>query len=375
MSKRGENIYKRSDGRYEGRYKCGFTENGKTIYKSVYAKTYKECKNKLLDAITGYEESKISCQKSMTVNELFGMWFDTVSLTVKVSTLARYREIFKNHIEKALGNMPIQSITTQYLNDFVKKKLKSGRIDGKGGLSSKTVVNIICVIKAAFRYGERTHNIFNPTSAIISPRNEKKEIEVLTDKEIKKLKKYFETKKDYFGIAFELCISTGIRIGELCALTCGDIDVQKGILKICKNTQRIKKEIPESSKTKVIISTPKTQNSIREIPLPPNLLKILKEYISGRNKEEFLFVSKRKKAIDVRNIQKRFSKALEICNIRKVKFHILRHTFATKWVNTGLSTKILSEILGHSSVSITLSLYVHPTMKEKRTAMNKFSIA
>ena len=131
MSKRGENIYKRSDGRYEGRYKCGFTENGKTIYKSVYAKTYKECKIKLLDAITGYEDSKKNCHKSMTVNELFGMWFDTISLTVKVSTLARYREIFKNHIEKALGNMPIQSVTTQYLNDFVKKKLKSGKPLGR----------------------------------------------------------------------------------------------------------------------------------------------------------------------------------------------------------------------------------------------------
>ena len=273
--------------------------------------------------------------------------------------------------------MLVQGVTAQYLNELSKKKLENGRIDKKGGLSSKTVTNILCVIKAAFRYGEKTFNIQNPTNAVIIPKNDKKEIEVLTEKEIMKMRKYFESKEDYFSVLFELAISTGMRIGEIAALTCGDIDTQKAVIKIYKNIQRIKKDEHSKSKgkTEVVISSPKTKNSIREIPLSAPLLKTLKDFISGRNKNEYLFSKDGKKAIDVRNIQKRFKKALEDCNIRNVKFHVLRHTFATKWVDKGLSVKILSEILGHSSINITLSLYVHPTMKEKRTAMNKFSIA
>ncbi|MBR1443700.1 MAG: site-specific integrase [Firmicutes bacterium] len=374
MPKRGENIYKRSDGRYEGRYKCGYNEKGKVIYKSVYARSYKECKEKRISAINGIEKEK-SKESKMTVNKLFEMWLDTVSLTVKKSSLARYREIYTNHIKSEFGDMLVQGITTQYLNEYVKKKLNSDKSGGKQGLSPRTVINILCVIKAAFRYGEKTYNIFNPTTAVIIPKIEKKEIDVLTDKEIRKLKKYLAEKNDYFTVLFELAISTGIRIGEISALTCRDIDIRRGILKISKSTQRIKKEESKSVKTEVVISSPKTQNSIREIPLSPSLLKILKDFISGRDKDEFIFSKDGKKPIDVRNIQKRFKIALEACSIRNVKFHILRHTFATKWVDKGLSVKILSEILGHSSVNITLSLYVHPTMKEKKIAMNKFSVA
>ena len=375
MSKRGDNIYKRSDGRYEGRYKCGCDENGKSIYKSVYARSYRVCKEKLLESINRNKEEKNYSETKMTVNELFELWIEAVSLKVKPSTLERYREIYVNHIKSDFGDVLVQGVTPQYLNELSKRKLKNGRIDKKGGLSSKTVTNILCVIKAAFRYGEKTFNIQNPTNAVIIPKNDKKEIEVLTEKEITKIKKYFESKEDYFYVLFELAISTGMRIGEIAALSCGDIDTQRAIVKIYKNTQRIKKDDHNKTKTEVVISSPKTQNSVREIPLSPSLLKILKDFISGRNKNEYLFSKDGKKAIDVRNIQKRFKKALKDCNIRNVKFHVLRHTFATKWVDKGLSVKILSEILGHSSINITLSLYVHPTMKEKRTAMNKFSIA
>lgn len=375
MSKKGENIYKRNDGRWEGRYKSGFDKNGKTKYKSVYSKTYGECKQKLLLAKNMQLKQTSNVKLYLTVKEMISSWIENIYIRVKQSTMNTYTNMINNHILPIMAQMPIHMITTEFLNQYVIEKIKNGRVDGKGGLSTKTVQNIVSILKSAFKYAEKIYGIDNPAALLALPKINKKEIEILTNKEIKMIQNDCSDKNDYFSLLFDLCLFTGIRIGEVCALQCSDIDFDNGILKIQKTVQRIKNETGQQ-KTKVIIDIPKTQSSIRKIPLPSTILSKLQKFIVAHEKknDDFLFSSDNKKPIDVRTVQKRFSSVLYHCHIRKVKFHIIRHTFATKWVNANFDIKSLSEILGHSNVNITLSLYVHPSIETKRKQINELYI-
>jgi len=376
MSRKGENIYKRTDGRWEGRYKYGFDKNGKTKYKSVYAKTYKECKEKLSYKKSMREAEKSNVNIYLTVKELLLTWFESILINIKKSTADTYMTIINNHIIPAMGDVSVNMVSTEFLNKFTSEKINNGRLDGKGGLSAKTVQNIVGVIKAAFKYAEKIYGIKNPAAFITVPKTEKKKIEVLSDLEIMQIKSYCENNPDYFAVIYDLCLSTGIRIGELCALQCDDIDFENSILTIQKTVQRVKNnDSMANCKTKVIISSPKTENSVRKIPLPERLVKKLKDFIASKGEKDFIFSSDGKKPLDVRTIQKKFAYILKKCGIRKVKFHILRHTMASKWANSNFDIKGLSEILGHSSINITLSLYVHSSVEAKRKQINELFAA
>ncbi|MBR1443250.1 MAG: tyrosine-type recombinase/integrase family protein, partial [Firmicutes bacterium] len=218
MSRKGENIYKRKDGRWEGRYKCGFDTNGKTKYRSIYSKTYTDCKKKLSSVKTAFEQNRNYVKVEMTVKDISCAWLANISINVKKSTYDTYCLIINNHIVTYMGGIRVDAITPEYLNSFVGDKVKNGRKDGKGGLSCKTVQNIVGVLKSVFKYAEKIYGIKNPTNFITVPKSEKKEPEVLTQNEINKIRKYCNEHSDYFKYVFELCLSTGIRIGELCAL-------------------------------------------------------------------------------------------------------------------------------------------------------------
>ncbi|MBR1445377.1 MAG: site-specific integrase [Firmicutes bacterium] len=374
MARKGENIYKRSDGRWEGRYKCGYKENGKQRYKSIYAHSYAECRELLQQAKIEYENSKNNVKVHLTVKELFRKWLKNVSVSAKESTIRTYDVIIENHIVKSMGDIPVYKITLEHLNEFVEIKMKKGRLDNKGGLSPKTVKNIVTLIKTVFRYAEKLYGMKNPAEFITIPKADKKEIEVLTEDEIRIIKNHCTKNNDYFKVVYDLCLSTGIRLGELCALQCSDIDYENKLLTVRKTVQRVKSNDKNGkNRTKVIIDTPKSNSSLRKIPLPQKLLDSLKRFITVNEKkaDDYIFSIDKKNPVDVRTIQKKFNAVLKKCNIRKVKFHILRHTFATKWANSNFDIKSLSEILGHSSINITLSLYVHPSMEAKRKIMDK----
>ena len=376
MSKKGENIYKRKDGRWEGRYKCGFNDNGKTKYRSVYSKTYKECKEKLSRIKAEHNENRAYVKVEMTIKDISSAWLKNISINVKKSTYDTYCLIVNNHIVAYMGGMRADCVTAEYLNGFVSDKVKKGRKDGKGGLSCKTVQNIVGVLKSIFKYAEKIYGMKNPTTFVTVPKADKKEPEVLTQNEINKIRKYCNEHPDYFKYIFELCLSTGIRIGELCALQCGDVDLQEGILIINKTVQRVKKDAAATEgRTEVVITSPKTKNSVRKIPIPERLIEVLKDLTFGKKSSDYLFSKNGKKALDVRSVQKKFASVLNKCGIRKVKFHIIRHTFATKWAASNFDIKSLSEILGHSNVKITLSLYVHSSIETKRKHINELFAA
>ena len=371
MPRRGENIYKRIDGRYEGRYKCGKKENGKTQYKSVYAKTYTECKNRLIKAKSEIEQNKQTVKLTMTVKALCLNWLNDISISVKVSTINTYERIAEKHLLNKIGNIRVCDVSVEMLNNLIKEKLSSA-------LSPRTVMNIVYVMKAIFKYAEKIYGTKNPAAFVIVPKVDKSEIDVLSKDEIRKLMDYCIKNETKYTFAVKFCLSTGLRIGELCAIRYSDIDLEKGVLTINKAVQRIKNiDHDISSKTKVIISSPKTATSKRELPLSKELIEAIKEYAYSNDidGDMFLFSANKVKPIDVRSMQKNFAVILEKAGLRKVKFHILRHTFATAWVDAGFNIKALSELLGHSNITTTLSLYVHPSAETKREMINKLYAA
>ena len=188
MSRKGENIYKRADGRWEGRFKYGFDKNGKAKYKSVYAKTYKDCKEKMNNEKNVRNTEKNNIKISLTVKELLLIWIECILINIKKSTADTYMAIIDNHIIPSMGNMSVNMVSTEYLNKFTSEKINNGRLDGKGGLSAKTVQNIVGVIKSAFKYAEKIYGIKNPAAFITMPKTQKKEIEVLSDLEVMKIK-------------------------------------------------------------------------------------------------------------------------------------------------------------------------------------------
>lgn len=335
-----------------------------------------ECREKLNRAKNAYEEGRTDVKISMTVKKLLLLWLNSILINIKKSTADTYLTIIDNHIVPIMGSISVSMITTEFLNKFTTEKITGGRLDKTGGLSAKTVQNIVGVLKSAFKYAEKIYGIKNPAAFVTVPKAEKKEIEVLTDEEIAAIRKYCANHPDYFEIVYELCLSAGIRIGELCALQLEDIDFEEGILTIRKTVQRIKNNNASSeNKTEVVITSPKTENSTRKIPLPDVLLEKLKDFTASKQNSDYIFSADGKKPFDVRTIQKKFASVLKKCGIRNVKFHILRHTFATKWANSSFDIKGLSEILGHSNVKITLSLYVHSSVETKRKQINELFAA
>ena len=161
---------------------------------------------------------------TLTVKNLFDEWLEHIAITAKRSTVNTYRIIAENHILPLMSDMPLYKVSSSFLSDIVKNKLNNGRLDGKGGLSAKTVQNIVCVLKAVFSFAEKVHNMRSPADVVPFPKCERKDIEVLTDEEVSTIREYCESKEDYFSVMYELCLATGIRIGELCALKGNDID-------------------------------------------------------------------------------------------------------------------------------------------------------
>lgn len=373
MSKRGENIYKRKDGRWEGRYKSGYKSNGQIKYHSVYASTYSKCKEKLEQMknkiLLG--ENNIN-PMNIKVKDIFDVWLLNIEIKVKQSTLNIYQNIVKNHIEPYMYNLSIYNIDLHFINNFIKCKLTNGKIKGNGALSPKTVCNIISVLKSGFKYAEKLFHVKNPINNITIPKTDIKKINVLSNSDLKKIEKYVNKTNDYFKLAYKICIHTGIRLGELCALQWNDFNFKDKILFIGRTIQRVKNTEQNSPiKTKVVISSPKSHNAYRNIPLPDSLISEIKYFYNNRKGNTFVFTFDGIKNIDVRTMQKRFKLVLEKCNINYVKFHTLRHTFATKWAESNFDIKALSEILGHSNVNITLSIYIHSSMNMKRKQINK----
>ena len=230
---------------------------------------------------------------------------------------------------------------------------------------------LITSIKAIFRYGSIHYDIKNVTDGIVVPKSCRSKSAILSKEQQNKLKGYLFAHLSLTSISILFALELGLRIGEICGLQWSDIDFENALLFVNRTVQRISVK-GGSGKTKVMISDPKSLTSKRSIPVPEWFLSILKNFKSDSNN---YILSGTGKPVEPRTLQYRFSAILKKVGLPPVKFHSLRHAFATNAVKLGFDTKALSEILGHSSVEITLNKYVHPDMELKRSYMERMTIS
>lgn len=367
MAKRGENIYKRKDGRWEGRYIVGRKPAGQTKYASVYGKTYREVKEKL-DRKKGERlRSLPSC--TMTVKVIMETWLSLRSADVKESSYQRYKMLIDKHILPLLGGIRIGALTVQILSTFIADLLRNGRTDGRGGLSTKTVSDILSILKSALRMAGRNYAVNGNLFDVKTPTVRAKPVETLGDEECRLLTRRILEAPDLNGAAYLLSLNCGLRIGEVCGLKWEDIDFDKRELAVNRTVLRIKSGL----RTEVVVQTPKTESSVRVIPLTAEMLLLLSCLKNTRHNDAFILSGSRTKPLEPRTLQYRFRVFLMRNGIKLKNYHTLRHTFATRSIEKGFDAKSLSELLGHKNVKTTLQLYVHPTMLQKRKIVEAVS--
>lgn len=368
MAKRGLNIYKRKDGRWEGRICQKQFSNGRCRYRSLYGKSYREVKEKMTALLAAKEPTQKQCD--MTVPEVVSIWLRDKKGIWKESTYACYRQLAERHIYKETKTVRASDFSNVCFCEYVNNITKS---DGSK-ISPAYSHGISAVLIQAFAYVSREYRYQLPNLENPKLSRTGKNMEIPSEKTMKKLEEYLLSHtKDSTCLGILLSYYTGIRIGELCALTWGDIDFEEGILKISKNLQRIKDFGEETSATHIKVQTPKTLTSIRCIPIPEEILAILKRHRKDANC--YLVEGTKKAWAEARTVQYRFAAILKTCGIEYFKFHMLRHYFASRCIRQSFDMKSLSEILGHASVQITMNLYVHSSMCQKRLLMNRLTKA
>ena len=373
MSKKGENIYKRKDGRWEGRYVRSYDVNGKAKFGYVYGKTYCEVKQRLVEMKNAVlHNAVITDNRSITYTELLTAWLNSSKINTKESTYARYTHLINTHIRPYLGKYPLFKITTQLIEEYVEQQLTRGRLDNTGGLSAKTVTDILTIIKSTMEYARYNNLPVVCNLGKLSIKKKDKEMRVFSQAEQDALIQVLVSEMDLHKFGVLLSLYTGIRVGELCALKWEDFDLNTGVLKVRKTMQRIQNtENGATTKTKVIITEPKSSCSIRTIPLPTFISDIAKRYVTSP--KAFILTGDNKSFVEPRTMQNRFKGYVKESGIENANFHALRHTFATRCVEVGFELKSLSEILGHANVNITLNRYVHSSLELKSINMNKLA--
>ena len=363
MSRRGDNIHKRSDGRWEGRYISGRKIDGKAKYSSVYAKSYAECAAKLKLARCSVLPKPVS----ITTSELFYLWLEGKKSTIKRSTYTNYLQLFNRYVIPHFGSMAADKINAYMFSSFINDLISYGGANGQG-LSPITVRAIMTILRSVLKYGELEYGITNAAKNITLPKARSNDISIFNDDEIIRIKRAAFSGSNYeFGIV--LSLYTGIRIGELCALTWGDIDIVNQVVHINKSLSRISEQ-GMISKTTIIIDRPKSKNSVRDVPIPPFMLATLTRMKAIQSDKDY-FLTCSCKYTEPRSYSLRYKTFLKSLEIPYRCFHSLRHTFATECIKCGVDVKTLCELLGHSSVKITLEKYVHPDMNMKKQQLEK----
>ena len=361
------NLRKRKDGRWEGRYTAGRDpETGKAIYKNVLGKTQAEAKAKLKQAI---EEAKgLDAAKAgrYTVCQWMEVWFEHYAkVKVRPSSHQTYRGYIDNHIKPNIGKLPLEKLTSLDLQKFYKKLLEKGRVDRlesrhqAKGLSPKTVRNLHQIITSAMKLAKEQRLILaDPTEGCALPRLEHREMQTLS---VEQLQSFLREAKDS-GV-FELYyleLATGLRRGELLGLKWEDIDLERGDLRVRRQISRINGEVVEAPL--------KTKNAYRTLPLAEDTIDILKEQRKKFGSSPWVFPPPTGGPISPDSVLHMLHRVLKRAGLPRVRFHDLRHTFATLALQNGVDIKTVSGMLGHFSAGFTLDTYAHVTSAAQRQA-------
>lgn len=352
MPRRGTNIYKRKDGRWEARYVAAVGIDGKKKYASVYAATYREAKAKQLQCMQSIHISA-DAGINATLEEIMWIWLATTVNTVKPSTFQKYESIIRNHITDGLGKIPLKFISSQMIDQYAREKMQD-----KNTLSPKTVNDILAIIGLAMSYAEQEYGYAKPR--IRRVKEERKEMRVLSLNEQKVLERHLLCDMDLYKLGVLIALYSGLRVGELCALHWDDIKDDR----ICVNKSY--RRIKAGTATVLEVSTPKTAASVRIIPIPSTIRCIVEPFRSTGP----VLKTRAGKQVEPRLMQLKFSKYISDCAIEKTNFHALRHTFATRCIEAGFDVKTLSEILGHTDVKTTLNRYAFRWKASRRARVH-----
>ena len=373
MPKKGENIYKRKDGRWEGRYIKEYHADGKAKYTYVYGKTYSEVKQKLIDDRIALAQGKETGRCRVKYRDILHNWLAMSRMRIKESTYSRYVHLSETHILPRLGELTLDQLTTQAVEHHISFLISEGRVDGRGGLAPKTASDILTIIKGSIDYARCSGHQINCYLDRLTIKKPQVDMRVLSPDEQQKLLGVLLCNTDLPKLGVLLCLYTGMRIGEVCALRWENFDLSEGLLSIRETLQRIQDvDVGSSRKTKIVITEPKSKNSIRVIPLPASLIQIARQFQAVP--KAYLLTGLVDKYMEPRSLQYNFKKYIEESGLSDVNYHALRHTFATRCIELGFDVKTLSEILGHTNVNITLNRYVHSSMDTKRANMQRLQL-
>ena len=406
MKRYRKNVDKRKDGRYEGRYIIRY-ENvyGKAVYHSVYAKTYKEiilkleeAENKVFEEVQLQrllrKEKEKSNQRGIIENvlnlqfdenqkdkaktllaEWLRKWLESYKkYTIKQSSYTRYSNVVNRHLVPRLGHCELENLKPDAIQDYIKATLEENKI------AVSTVRGHIVILSAALKQAQKEGLIHkNPCDDIILPKRPIKKPVFLDVKEAQKLEIVLKNSRDHKkSTAVLFALKTGIRLGELAALRWKDVDFDEQVIQIRDSVQRVKNSEKSGMKTKMVFEGTKSYSSNRTIPMNPEIHELLYQYYETMKHREnfsetFVFTNRKNSFIDPRVYQLYFRRILKKAGIRHVNFHALRHTFATHAASKNMQISVLSRILGHSNVGLTLQLYVHVLSGQDQQEMLKLS--
>lgn len=297
-----------------------------------------------------------------TVAQVINLWKTDKKQYVKKSSFSAYVLLIENHLLPVFGNK--KAIEETEVQTFVFQKLEQG-------LSQKTIKDILIVLKMVLKFGAKNKCFEHQPFDIQFPtEREKHNIEVLSRTNQKKVMTYIETHFTFRNVGVYICLSAGIRIGEVCALTWEDIDTDNGVINVRKTIQRIYLVEDGDRKTELILDTPKTKNSIRTIPMSRDLLKMLKPLKKIVN-NSFFVLTNDAKPTEPRTYRSYYKNLMKELNMPDLKFHGLRHSFATRCIESKCDYKTVSVLLGHSNITTTLNLYVHPNLEQKKKCIDQ----
>lgn len=298
----------------------------------------------------------------MKLKEVFPLWYNEKKRFVKKSTISSYVLLFEKHINPIFGEK--ESINEKSVQNFVFSKLDEN-------LGHKTIKDMLIVLKMIIKYGAK-HNYFpfEDWKVKFPTTHERQELEVLSTLDYKKLIEYIRNNFTFRNYGILLCLQTGMRIGEVCALQWKDIDIENKIININKTIQRIYIIENGKKRTDLVIDSPKTKHSNRSIPIGTKNLQILKRLSFIVNPEHYILTNE-SKPTEPRTYRNYYNQFMKTIGMPKLKFHGLRHTFATRCVESNCDYKTVSVLLGHANISTTLNLYVHPTADQKRSTIQK----
>ncbi|AZA93620.1 Integrase [Chryseobacterium nakagawai] len=297
-----------------------------------------------------------------TFAQIVKLWKKDKQLYVKKSSFSAYVLLLENHLLPKFAE--VSSIEEEEVQKFVFQKLEQG-------LSQKSIKDVLIVLKMVMKFGAKYKWIqYTPFDIQYPTVRENQSIEVLTRTHQKKVMNYIQEHFTFRNLGVYICLCSGMRIGEICALTWEDIDTDNGIINIRKTIQRIYIIEDGKRRTELLLDTPKTKNSIREVPMSRDLLRMLKPFKKIVN-PLFFVLTNDAKPTEPRTYRSYYKNLMKQLDVPEIKFHGLRHSFATRCIESKCDYKTVSVLLGHSNISTTLNLYVHPNLEQKKKAIDQ----